>query len=313
MLLGAQWYVLFNVLAGASAVPPDLIEAADVYGVAGSARWRTLFLPAVFPYLVTGLVTAAGGAWNASIVAETLVVGRPDARDVRPRLPHHEGHPRGELPAPGGRSAHDVLRARPHQPHGLAPPLAPGRDEVRSQPMSANPAPAPAAPIASARGVDKVFEDEGGRSRVILKGVDFEVRPNEVVAVLGPSGCGKSTLLRILIGLIPPSAGTRRAARQAARRHPPGRRRRLPELRALPLAHGRGERPRRALGPRLGRGRRGRARQDGPRGRRPRRPRARVSEGALGRHEAARRDRARPRRAVPSSSAWTSRSRRSTS
>ena len=75
MLLGAQWYVLFNVLAGASAVPPDLIEAADVYGMAGRARWRKLFLPAVFPYLVTGLVTAAGGAWNASIVAETLVSG----------------------------------------------------------------------------------------------------------------------------------------------------------------------------------------------------------------------------------------------
>ncbi|HQQ77144.1 MAG TPA: ABC transporter permease subunit [Thermoanaerobaculia bacterium] len=75
MFLGAQWYVLFNVLAGASAVPPDLVEAADVFGVAGGARWRTLFLPAVFPYLVTGLVTAAGGAWNASIVAETLVSG----------------------------------------------------------------------------------------------------------------------------------------------------------------------------------------------------------------------------------------------
>ena len=74
--------------------------------------------------------------------------------------------------------------------------------------MSANPVPAPAAPIAAARGVDKIFEDEGGRSRVILKGIDFEVRPNEVVAVLGPSGCGKSTLLRILIGLIPPTSGT---------------------------------------------------------------------------------------------------------
>jgi NitT/TauT family transport system permease protein len=75
MLLGAQWYVLFNVLAGASAVPPDLIEATDVYRVAGRARWKTLFLPAVFPFLVTGLITAAGGAWNASIVAETLVTG----------------------------------------------------------------------------------------------------------------------------------------------------------------------------------------------------------------------------------------------
>ncbi len=75
MFLGAQWYVLFNVLAGASAVPPDLVEATDVYRVGGAARWRTLFLPAVFPFLVTGLVTAAGGAWNASIVAETLVSG----------------------------------------------------------------------------------------------------------------------------------------------------------------------------------------------------------------------------------------------
>ena len=75
MFLGAQWYVLFNVLAGASAVPPDLVEATDVYRVGGRARWKTLFLPAVFPYLVTGLVTAAGGAWNASIVAETLSSG----------------------------------------------------------------------------------------------------------------------------------------------------------------------------------------------------------------------------------------------
>ena len=73
MVLGAQWYVLFNVLAGASAVPGDLGEAADVYGLSGLRRFRTLDLPAVFPFLVTGLVTAAGGAWNASIVAETLV------------------------------------------------------------------------------------------------------------------------------------------------------------------------------------------------------------------------------------------------
>ncbi|HYX22074.1 MAG TPA: ABC transporter permease subunit, partial [Thermoanaerobaculia bacterium] len=72
MLLGAQWYVLFNVLAGASAVPHDLEEAAETYGLRGAERWKRLFLPAVFPYLVTGLITAAGGAWNASIVAETL-------------------------------------------------------------------------------------------------------------------------------------------------------------------------------------------------------------------------------------------------
>jgi NitT/TauT family transport system permease protein len=78
MLLGAQWYVLFNVLAGASAVPHDLEEAAATYRLSGIDRWKKLFLPAVFPYLVTGLITAAGGAWNASIVAESLTYkGRP--------------------------------------------------------------------------------------------------------------------------------------------------------------------------------------------------------------------------------------------
>src|SRR5262249_26891932 len=75
MLLGAQWYVLFNVLAGATAMPQDLREAADTYGLGGWARWRTLYLPSVFPHLVTGLIPAAGGAWNASIVAEYVRFG----------------------------------------------------------------------------------------------------------------------------------------------------------------------------------------------------------------------------------------------
>jgi NitT/TauT family transport system permease protein len=70
MLLGTQWYLLFNVIAGAQAIPTDLKEAASVYRFSGWERWRLLILPGIFPYLVTGLVTAAGGAWNASIVAE---------------------------------------------------------------------------------------------------------------------------------------------------------------------------------------------------------------------------------------------------
>lgn len=70
MLLGTQWYILFNVIAGAMAVPGDLLEATTVYHVSGWRRWRTLILPAIFPYLVTGLLTASGGAWNASIVSE---------------------------------------------------------------------------------------------------------------------------------------------------------------------------------------------------------------------------------------------------
>ena len=70
MLLGTQWYILFNVIAGATALPADLLEAARSYRIVGWRRFTTLYFPVVFPYLVTGWVTAAGGAWNASIVAE---------------------------------------------------------------------------------------------------------------------------------------------------------------------------------------------------------------------------------------------------
>jgi NitT/TauT family transport system permease protein len=70
MLLGTQWYILFNVIAGAMAIPSDLREAAAIYKLRGWLRWRSLILPAIFPYLVTGLITATGGAWNASIVSE---------------------------------------------------------------------------------------------------------------------------------------------------------------------------------------------------------------------------------------------------
>ena len=72
MLLGTQWYVLFNVIAGAMAIPTDLKEAAQVFGFGALERWRFLIIPGIFPYLITGLVTAAGGAWNASIVAEYM-------------------------------------------------------------------------------------------------------------------------------------------------------------------------------------------------------------------------------------------------
>jgi NitT/TauT family transport system permease protein len=70
MLLGTQWYILFNVIAGAMAIPADLREAAASYRIKGWQRFRILYLPAVFPQLVTGWVTAAGGAWNTSIIAE---------------------------------------------------------------------------------------------------------------------------------------------------------------------------------------------------------------------------------------------------
>jgi NitT/TauT family transport system permease protein len=73
MALGTQWYVLFNVIAGASAVPSDLKEAMDNLGVRGWNRWRRFILPGIFPAYITGAITAAGGAWNATIVAEIVM------------------------------------------------------------------------------------------------------------------------------------------------------------------------------------------------------------------------------------------------
>lgn len=70
MMLGTMWYILFNVIAGAQAIPSELFEAATVYKLRTIQRWRTVILPGIFPYLVTGIITAVGGAWNASIVSE---------------------------------------------------------------------------------------------------------------------------------------------------------------------------------------------------------------------------------------------------
>jgi NitT/TauT family transport system permease protein len=75
IVLGTQWYILFNVIAGASSVPAELRLAAQNLGLAGWLRWRRYLLPAIFPSLVTGAITASGGSWNASIVAEYVSWG----------------------------------------------------------------------------------------------------------------------------------------------------------------------------------------------------------------------------------------------
>ncbi len=76
MVLGTQWYILFNVIAGASAFPNDLKEAATTFHIRGWSWWRKVILPGIFPYYVTGAITATGGAWNASIVAEVASWGK---------------------------------------------------------------------------------------------------------------------------------------------------------------------------------------------------------------------------------------------
>jgi len=78
MILGTQWYILFNVIAGASAIPTDLKDAAGNLGVRGWLRWKRLILPAIFPSYVTGAITASGGSWNASVVSEFVSWGDTD-------------------------------------------------------------------------------------------------------------------------------------------------------------------------------------------------------------------------------------------
>jgi NitT/TauT family transport system permease protein len=70
MLLGTQWYILFNVIAGAMSIPSDLREVSSLFHFTPWQRWTKLILPGIFPYLLTGMVTASGGAWNASVMAE---------------------------------------------------------------------------------------------------------------------------------------------------------------------------------------------------------------------------------------------------
>ncbi|MEO8204568.1 MAG: ABC transporter permease subunit [Chthoniobacterales bacterium] len=70
MMFGTQWYILFNVVSGVSAIPQDLLSCADLLHLKGWQKWRRLYLPGIFPVLITGLITASGGAWNTSIVAE---------------------------------------------------------------------------------------------------------------------------------------------------------------------------------------------------------------------------------------------------
>ncbi|OGV32304.1 MAG: sulfonate ABC transporter permease [Legionellales bacterium RIFCSPHIGHO2_12_FULL_35_11] len=75
MILGTQWYILFNIIAGASLIHKDLALVADNFGVTGWQWWKRLALPSIFPFYITGAITAAGGAWNASIVAEAVSWG----------------------------------------------------------------------------------------------------------------------------------------------------------------------------------------------------------------------------------------------
>ena len=74
-MIGTQWYILFNVIAGIRTIPQDILDLAASYHARGFFYWRHIILPAIFPYIVTGIISAAGGAWNADITAEIIQWG----------------------------------------------------------------------------------------------------------------------------------------------------------------------------------------------------------------------------------------------
>ena len=88
MMFGTIWYILFNVISGASAIPQDLRACTQLTHLRGWQQWRTLWLPGIFPALTTGWITAAGGAWNASIVSEYLQDYNPPVAGDGPRRAH---------------------------------------------------------------------------------------------------------------------------------------------------------------------------------------------------------------------------------
>ena len=92
ILLGTQWYILFNVTASAAAIPNDIVSCATLLRLDRWRQWTRFLLPAIFPGLVTGWVTAAGGAWNATIVSEYVHYPRQVIRGYRSRRAHPTGH-----------------------------------------------------------------------------------------------------------------------------------------------------------------------------------------------------------------------------
>ena len=123
MVLGTQWYLLFNVIAGASSIPTELRFAAGNLGLTGWLRWKRFLLPAVFPSFVTGAITASGGSWNASIVSEYVTWGDTTLEAQGPGQLHraHDRHRR--LPAHRAGHLRDVRLRDGHEPLRLAPAL----------------------------------------------------------------------------------------------------------------------------------------------------------------------------------------------
>ena len=206
MILGTQWYILFNVIAGAAAIPSELRDVGTNLRVGGWLWWRKIALPAIFPFYVTGAITASGGSWNASIVAEVASWGDQRAAGAWPRRLHRPGHRSRRLPSDrAGDRGDEPVRGR-HQPDVLASALLVRR------------APVPAGvkghrhgrqrPCSRSTACARLSRSPTAASCWCSRASSCGLAEGQIVGLLGRSGSGKSTLLRLIAGLARPSSGT---------------------------------------------------------------------------------------------------------
>ena len=130
MLLGTQWYILFNVIAGAMSIPSDLREVASLYRFTRWQRWTKLILPGIFPYLITGMVTASGGAWNASVMAEYSHVKDRTLRTIGLGAQIDAATDSGRFRHAAAGDHLDLADGGDDEPAGLAAALPAGGDAV---------------------------------------------------------------------------------------------------------------------------------------------------------------------------------------
>ena len=234
MILGTQWYILFNIIAGATTIPAEMRYAATNFGIKGWLWWRKVALPAVLPFYVTGAITASGGSWNAAQVSELVSWGHTEIRAkglgsyIADAAAANDFH-RIVL----GRRRDELVR-RDHQSALLAALVLLRRaqisDDLTEDSMNNS-------PLLQCTDVRKAFPKPDGEELLVLDGMNLELREGQIMGLLGRSGSGKSTLLRLIAGLAEPSAGEVQYLGNpvvgTGARHRDG----VPEFRAVPLAH----------------------------------------------------------------------------